>query len=434
MKILFTTPVLEHPPAGGPQLRIENSIKALNRISELHVLSRVSRRNIGGMEGENYYKSLCFNFIYTPTALKEPNELIDKVRALRFDIKSKTINWIINLPFKIIDRVIQRIIMNQPHDTPIDDDARFIERYARQHEINIIWFGYGNISYQLMKKLKTILPDVKMVCDTDSVWSRFILRELDVEKDPERKKVIESDGFVKEQEEIRWVDFMDVTTAVSEVDAEYYRGIAAYKSKIHVFSNVIDVDTYKKQITPPGNFKKPCIYLAGSFGHDNSPMDRAAIWVLDEIYPLIKKSIPEINFYIIGRNSERLNDRIHDRSIHVIGRVDSVLPYLCNADVALVPLKFESGTRFKILEAGACGIPIVSTTLGAEGLPVKHGKEVLIADTNTEFADAIVKLVSDKMLSQNISNNCMNLIKNNYSIDSLIEEGKRILSYLELNA
>lgn len=429
MKILFTTPILEHPPAGGPQLRIENSIKALNKISELHLISRISREAIGGNEAEKFYKSICYTFSYTPVAESFSNEILHRVIKFRFNVKIESMNRFINIPFKLFGR-IRNLVNKKSEEKVLAEDVEFIKKYVRKNKIDVIWFGYGNISYKLMKLLKKDLPEIKMVCDTDSVWSRFVLRELDVESDPDRREKIKDEGYNKELEETKWVELMDVTTAVSEVDADYYKTITSDKSRIHIFSNVIDIGMYKKSYFQPEDFKKPCIYLAGSFGHDNSPMDRAAMWMLEEIYPIVKKNIPEISFYIIGRNSERLRDQVCDDSVKVIGKVDSVLPYLCNADVSVVPLKFESGTRFKILEAGACGIPIVSTTLGAEGIPVINNNDILIADTPEDFANAIIRLINNEQLTQKLAFNCKKLIEEKYSVEYLAKEGQKIIEYL----
>jgi glycosyltransferase involved in cell wall biosynthesis len=120
-------------------------------------------------------------------------------------------------------------------------------------------------------------------------------------------------------------------------------------------------------------------------------------------------------------------------NVTVTGRLDSVLPYLCNTSVALVPLKFESGTRFKILEAGVCNVPIVSTTLGAEGIPVVDEEHILIADEPKSFADAIVRLLEDKSLANKLAKNCQDLVKEKYSVETLVHEAKSILEYLQHN-
>ncbi len=387
-KILFTSPELSHPPIGGPKLRIENSIKALRQVSELHIISQVSRSNMGGESAENFYRKLCANFEYAPS------------------------------------------VSNMVSQDTAQKNAQFIAAYAEANAIDIIWFGYGNISFALMKLVKTLQPKLRIVCDTDSVWSRFILRELPYEPSAERRAQIQRAGDQKQQEEAEWVNFCDVTTAVSEVDANYYRALADDPKRIHLFSNVIDPASYNEQPPEPPGLRKPCLYLAGSFYADPSPMVRAARWMLDDILPRVQSIIPEIHFYIVGKGSREIFAGIESQHVTVTGQLPSVLPYLKHADVALVPLMFESGTRFKIMEAGVCEVPLVSTTLGAEGLPVVHGRDLLIADEASAFARAIIQLVKNKSLASNLAANCKQLISKFYSIDSLVREASTIIQFL----
>ena len=402
MKILYTSPIIEYPAAGGPQLRIENSIKALSKVSDLYVVSRSTKRNIGGEEAIKFYTSLVKHFSLAPSVDNlSLNRYINKLqRIFRFLFKSAIVK-----------------------------DAEYLLNIVDKERIKIIWFGFGNISFDLIKIIKEARPDLNVVCDTDSVWSRFVLRELPYEKDENRIAKIKADGLAKEKEEQEWVNLCDITTAVSEVDADYYKNLANDKSKIMLFSNVIDMNNYTQKIPKPENFKTPNIYLAGTFG-PKSAMDKAARWFIEDIYPIVKKEIPEIHFYIIGSGSKETLSDIKDTSISILGKVKSVLPYLTNADVSLVPLKFESGTRFKIMEAAACKIPIVSTELGAEGIPVTDGVDILIADDAKEFAQAVIKILKDKELSKRIGENCFNLISANNSVDSLISEAKEILKRL----
>ncbi len=402
IKILYTTSELRHPAISGPYLRVENSIKALNDISELHIISRSSKKNIGGNESEKFYKNLSNFFQYAPSLGIKKQKLKYKIKKLFFGKKSLEPNNI---------------------------DARFIVQYSKKMGIDIIWFGYGNISYDLMKNVKNLAPDLKLICDTDSVWSRFILRGLPFAKDESIKQKIKIDGISKEQEEASWVEFCDVTTAVSEVDADYYRSIAKNPEKIKIFSNVIDLDTYKEKSSPPDNFKTPNIYFAGSFWPD-CPMEISSRWIIKDVLPLVKKRIPNIHFYIIGNESDTILADIVDENITITGRLDSVLPYLCNANIAIVALKFESGTRFKILEAAACNIPLVSTTLGAEGIEVETGGNILIADEAQDFADAIIKLIQNPDFAQKIAQNLKIYVENNYSIEKHSKEALAILNYL----
>lgn len=403
MKILFTTPILEHPPAGGPQLRIENSIKALGRVSELHVVSRVGRKNLGGEEAEAYYNRLCRSFSYSPSCRRHStNRYLRKAQTLLGNLTG-------------ID--VQR-------------DTRFLLDMVDRLGIDVLWFGYGNISFPLIKAIRAARPLLKLVCDTDSVWSRFVLRELPYAGSARRRAVIERSGLQKEAEERAWARLCDVTTAVSEVDAEYYRSISSEPERIRLFSNVIDLASYKDIPPPPPELKFPCIFLAGTFGHHNSPMDTAARWVLKEVLPRVQAQVPNVHFYIVGSGSDRTLGHASSPSVTVTGKLPSVLPYLCHADVSLVPLKFESGTRFKILEAAACGVPLVSTVLGAEGIPVVHGEHVLLADEPETFAAAVIEMIRNKPMARRLAQNCRELVQRSFSVEHLEGEAREILRVL----
>jgi glycosyltransferase involved in cell wall biosynthesis len=403
MRVLFTTEILEHPPAGGPQLRIENSIKALSRVADLWIVARTATQLIGGKAAEDYFRQYCREFDYAPSG----NRLFGN-RILRKLQRS----W------------------RKLRGVDIDADTQFIVDYVRARQIDVIWFGYGNISFPLIRRIKARMPEIPVVCDTDSVWSRFVLRELPYQRNPIRRWYVAARGRRKEREERVWVNLCEVTTAVSEVDAEYYRSLATDPQRVRIFSNVIDLNSYANAPAPAQDIRKPCIYLAGTFGHYHSPMDVAARWVLTEILPKVRAAIPKVNFYIVGRDSDRTLGHLREPHVSVLGKLPSVLPYLCYADVSLVPLKFESGTRFKILEAAACGVPIVSTTLGAEGLPVIDGQHVLIADDAEQFAGAIIRLLNNRLLAQTLAGNCRELVRRSFSVDRLEEEARDILGYL----
>lgn len=403
MKVLFTTPVLEHPAAGGPQLRIENSIKALGQVCELHVVSRVSRGNLGGVDAERYISGLCRSFSYAPSCRwRSTNRYLRKLQS----------------------------IFGEMTGLDVSRDARYLMDEVDRLGIDVLWFGYGNISFPLMLAVRKARPKLKLVCDTDSVWSRFVLRELPYAGTALRRTAITRKGLQKEAEERAWVRMCDVTTAVSEVDAEYYRSIAPESQRVRIFSNVIDLASYREVPPAPSGLKKPCMFLAGTFGHYNSPMDTAARWVLEEILPRVQAQIPEVHFYIVGKGSDRTLGHASGPSVTVTGKLPSVLPYLYHADVSLVPLKFESGTRFKILEAAACNVPIVSTVLGAEGLPVVHEKHALLADEAEQFATAVVEMIHNKAAAQQLAKNCHQLVQRGFSVEHLENEARDILGTL----
>lgn len=402
MRVLFTSSILEHPPAGGPKLRMETSIKALSRVSDLHIVARLPQAMLGGPEGEAYYRTLCRNFSYAPPYAGKPVDI--RPWAGR------------NLPQ---DALIREI------------DQAFLLDVVDREGIDFVWFGYGNISFPLIQGMKRARPGLKMIVDTDSVWSRFILRELPFERDPARRAQIVAQGCAKEEEELQWVNLCEATLAVSEVDADYYRSLTTDPSRVHIFTNAIDLRSYEQRPAPPPGFRKPCVYLAGSFGHAASPMDRAARWVVDKVLPRVRAAIPDMHFYIVGSGSDISLADLNGPGVTVTGRLPSVLPYLCNADVALVPLMFESGTRFKIMEGGACEVPMVSTLLGAEGIPVTDGHDILIADEPDDFADAILTLLHDPDLARTMTRRLRALVERRYSVETLTRQAAAILTHVD---
>lgn len=408
-KILFATPVLEHPPKGGGELRIENSIKALAKISTVFLYCRQSRTNVGGDVAVSYLEHFVNRIYFAPFCHKRNNLSSVVLRGIN---------------------LIARVLLG--HDvfalsTEGVADYQDLLQTADAIGADVIWLGFGNVSYPLLKHIKEN-SDYPVVLDTDSVWSRFILRGIPYAMDDNERTQIEARGKAKEEEEKWGTEIADVTTAVSEVDAEYYRRLICNHDRVHLFSNVIDIDYYAPAL-PPAGFRMPSIYLAGTFWR-GSPMEDAARWMLAYVLPLLKQEFPDIHFYIVGKDSDKFLADVHDDNVTITGELPTVLPYLTNASVAVVPLRFESGTRFKILEAGACGRPVVSTTLGAEGIPVVNGKDILIADTPDDFAHSVVKIIRDQELAISLGLNLKELVVRYFSIDTLSREGDEILKYV----
>ena len=120
------------------------------------------------------------------------------------------------------------------------------------------------------------------------------------------------------------------------------------------------------------------------------------------IWPKVKSHIPEAKFCIVGRNPHARVKKWASESIEVTGRVESVQPYLKRAAVFVVPLRIGGGTRLKIYEAMAAGKAVVATTIGAEGLDIEHNKNILIADTEEDFAAAVIDLLRNDARRQQL--------------------------------
>jgi glycosyltransferase involved in cell wall biosynthesis len=120
-------------------------------------------------------------------------------------------------------------------------------------------------------------------------------------------------------------------------------------------------------------------------------------WFYKEVFPLVRAALPSVSLTVIGNltGPQKYDFLKNDLSVNLIGKVDTVVPYYKKAAVSIVPLKTGSGTRLKILEAMSMGNPVVSTTIGAEGIDFIKGKHILIAESASEFASQIVSLFND---------------------------------------
>ena len=161
------------------------------------------------------------------------------------------------------------------------------------------------------------------------------------------------------------------------------------------------------------------ILYVGAMGYP--PNANGAIFFSQEVWPLIQQNYRQVlRLWIVGfRPPETVLRLADDPNIEVTGGVDSVIPYYRDADMVIVPLHFGGGTRIKILEAMAIGRPVVSTTLGAEGIDYTHGENILIADTPDAFADACVALLDDPDMAAGLVAGGRKLVSEKYSQETV---------------
>src|SRR5205823_7008953 len=134
-----------------------------------------------------------------------------------------------------------------------------------------------------------------------------------------------------------------------------------------------------------------------------------------EVLPLVRAEEPGVRLSIVGRAPTRAVQRLAaDPAVLVTGTVDDVRPFVHGASVYVVPLRIGGGTRLKIFEAMGMGKAVVSTTIGAEGLPVRHGENILLADTPAEFARQTVELLQSPTRRNQIGAFACRLVKENY--------------------
>lgn len=160
---------------------------------------------------------------------------------------------------------------------------------------------------------------------------------------------------------------------------------------------------------------------------DYRPNVDAVLWFAEQVFPLIRAQVPDVTFDIVGMNPHARLDPLREvEGIDIVGKVVEIQPYLNAADVYVVPLRVGGGTRFKALEAMAARMPIVSTSLGVEGIPVRHEEELLIANAPTEFAAAVSRLLVDNgeadALRQGLAQSGYRFVEERYSWTTIVPE------------
>lgn len=157
------------------------------------------------------------------------------------------------------------------------------------------------------------------------------------------------------------------------------------------------------------------------------PNSDAVIYFCEEIYPLIQKQHPDINFYIVGNHPTEQVQRLAEiRGVTVTGYVPDIRPYFYKASVFVAPLRAGSGIQTKNLEAMAMGTPVVTTSIGAMGLEAEVGKELLTADTPQDFADCVIDLLENSEKQQNLGHAGRKRVEASYDWSVLVEKLEQV--------
>ena len=182
--------------------------------------------------------------------------------------------------------------------------------------------------------------------------------------------------------------------------------------RINVIPTGVDADCFR-----PDNEgeKEDAIVFTGQYEVDSNY--DAVQWFLSSCWPLIKKQHPHLTFYVVGPGARERLQAIarHDPSVVVTGKVDDIRPYLHRAKIYVCPVRLGSGLRFKLFEAMAAGVPVVTTTLGAEGIPFQNGDNCFLADQPEIMAGCIHLLLTDERLRQSIAHQARTLVEERFN-------------------
>ncbi len=199
--------------------------------------------------------------------------------------------------------------------------------------------------------------------------------------------------------------------AVSEADADALRRLAG--APVTVVPNGIDAAHYAQPPAEPVDLGPGALVFSGKM--DYRPNVDAALWFADAVLPRVREAAPEARFVVVGQKPHPRLERLRGRSgVELTGWVPAVEPYLHAATVYVTPLRMGSGTRFKVLQAMAAGCAVVSTPLGAEGIDATPGREIVLADTEADFAQAVIDLLRNPERRRDLGQAAQILVRKRY--------------------
>jgi sugar transferase (PEP-CTERM/EpsH1 system associated) len=218
----------------------------------------------------------------------------------------------------------------------------------------------------------------------------------------------------------------DHVLTVSDHDRDIFSKVID-PSRITVIPTGVDVEYF----CPSLDRDQPAS-LVFSGAMDWMPNEDAMVYFIKRILPRIRRQIPNASLCVVGRNPSRalLELAASHQGVEITGIVEDIRPFVHRAAVYVVPLRIGGGTRLKIFEAMAMGKAVVSTTIGAEGLPVHPGQDILIADDPEEFADTTIRLLGDPGRREELGRTARELVTRTYSWDAVVQPFETVLNML----
>ena len=263
------------------------------------------------------------------------------------------------------------------------------------------------------------VPDVPVVIDLHNVYSRLASRAADEVPGRVRRRYLAGEARLLVERELAAAHRAHTIMAVSDDDARYFSSLGT--ARVVVVPNGVDCSAYAgASAVRPG---PPTLLYVGAL--DWPPNASAARLLATDVLASVRQRVPAARVVIVGKNPppEVLALAHSQPHVEVAGNVRDVVPYFRSAHVLAVPLEAGGGTRLKILEAFAAGLPVVSTPVGCEGIDGVHDEHLLVAD-RPAFADAIVQVLLDPAAAHERADRAQQLVQQGYDWSAV---GRRAL-------
>jgi glycosyltransferase involved in cell wall biosynthesis len=352
MRILQLAKQVPYPPNNGGRIRTLGLATALASFAEVDLLCFGENINDGLVADRGPYRTI---------EQLIPSRSFGRVRLV-------TVNVIRGVPLRstphftrtLRNRLIQ-LLTTRHYDGIQAEELSMMSAVLRTtHNLPPIVYSAHNVESDLAKHL----------------WSKSPITPLEI--------------FLTKREEWSAIRRSHCCISVSEADRDRLQQLSSYpRDHIQVLPNCPSPDI---QSQPPSGSRE--VLLFGCYGW--APNSNGAQWFIDTMLGALRDRVPDVRVRFVGsRIPERLIQRLHSLGCDAVEDVSSLNPFLRTARVVVVPLRQGSGTRIKIADAWQAGVPVVSTTLGAEGLNALSNTDLLLADSPTDIVTAIAYVLQD---------------------------------------
>ncbi len=362
MKILWVKTGKLLPVDTGGKIRSYNILRKLAGRHELTFLSYY-----GGRRDEAYEREICEHLTGTKviyTATRDATTLERNLLYLR-RLPSRAPFGVTKFLSHEVQRLLAQWLNEGRFDVAVCDFLGSTLNFPRKSATPVALFQHN---------VESIL------------WGRHAEHEAN----PIRRIAFKLEAAKMLRYERAAVGRFDHVIAVSEYDRQQMKTMTD-PARISVVPTGVDLQQYSAAAGESA--AEPVVIFLGSMDWEAN-VD-GVIYFCREIWPQVKRAAPEARFRIVGRNPDQRIKQLASDDIEVTGRVPSVIEHLRQAAVFVVPLRIGGGTRLKIYEAMAMRKAVVSTAIGAEGLDVNHGRDILLADDPQTFADSVIELLRD---------------------------------------
>jgi sugar transferase (PEP-CTERM/EpsH1 system associated) len=388
MRILVITNCIPYPPMSGGTLRAYNLLKRIARHHDVWLATNLHHPD--EVSGVTHLETFCAGVI--TGVLERHHPLMYIPSLLRYAVAGWPLEHRFNHSAELAHKIEQLVSEIDFDIVQIEESsiALYLEQIPKDAPCKRVWTFY----------------DIHFVREE---------RIVQVDRSPTIKARRWLYRHMMRRWEPRYAERFDRCVVVSEIDRELLLGVNP-RLNVCVVPNGVDTKDYRPL---PQEATSPALMFIGSMRY--SPCNDAVLYFADEVLPLIRRIMPEVEMWIVGPNPSAQVRRLDGEGTHVTGRVDDVRPYYARCSVCVVPLRAGGGTRLKILEAMALGRPVVTTTMGCEGLGVVDGEHLLVADTPAKFAEQVLRLLTDRTLYERLVTNGRALVVAQYEWDAIAE-------------